>query len=49
MDSKQKLKELIRLFNALEKVDKNALENLQKLVKMAESNPGKYKLALTFL
>ena len=49
MDNKEKLKELIRLFNALEKVDKNALANLEKLVQMAESNPAKYNLALKFL
>lgn len=41
--------QILRLFLALEKVDKNALSNLEKLVKMAESNPTKYNLALKFL
>jgi len=41
--------QILRLFLALEKVDKNALSNLEKLVKMAESNPAKYNLALKFL
>ena len=49
MDNKEKLKKLVQLFNALEKVDKNALANLEKLVQMAESNPAKSNLALKFL
>lgn len=46
---KDKAKEILALFIALEKQDPNALVNLRKLVKMAESTPAKYKLALNFL
>lgn len=49
MSKEEKLKKLVQLFVALEKVDKNALANLEKLVIMAETNPAKYRLALKFL
>ena len=44
-----KLQKLVKLFTQLESVDKNALANLEKLVQMAKTNPGKYNLALKFL
>ena len=47
--SKEKQIEILQLFLKLEKVDKNALANLRKLVAMAETTPAKYKLALNFL
>ena len=36
-------------FDRLKKIDPAALTNLEKLVKMAETNPNKYRLALNFL
>jgi len=46
---KDQAKEILILINTLQKIDPNAIENLRKLVKMAQENPIKYNMALKFL
>lgn len=41
--------EILKTFERLQKIDKNAAANLKKLADMAEKNPAKYFFALTFL
>jgi hypothetical protein len=41
--------EILKTFERLQRIDKNALNNLKKLAAMAETNPAKYNLALKFL
>jgi hypothetical protein len=45
----EKIKRIIAAFIKIEKTDPNALTNIEKLAKMAETQPGKYFLALKFL
>ena len=40
---------IIQLVARLQKIDAKAVENLQRLTEMAETNKGKYFLALKFL
>lgn len=45
----EKIKRIILAFSKIEKTDANALLNIEKLAKMAETQPAKYFLALKFL
>jgi len=45
----EEAKKVLQLIIELQKIDKEALQNLERLVLMAKNNPAKYKLALKFL
>lgn len=47
--SKEEAAKILTLIMQLKKVDENAVFNLERLVKMAKTNPAKYHLALKFL
>ena len=48
-EKEKKIKRVLTAFNRLQKIDRQAIENLERLADMAEKNPNKYFLALKFL
>lgn len=48
-EKEKKIKRVLTAFDRLQKIDRQAMENLERLADMAEKNPNKYFLALKFL
>ena len=48
-EQRKKIKRILTAIQRIQRTDRNAVENLEKLADMAEKNPNKYFLALKFL
>lgn len=48
-EQRKKIKRILIAIQRIQRTDRNAVENLERLADMAEKNPNKYSLALKFL
>ena len=48
-EQRKKIKRILTAIQRIQRTDRNAVENLERLAYMAEKNPNKYFLALKFL
>lgn len=48
-EQRKKIKRILAAIQRIQRTDRNAVENLERLADMAEKNPNKYFLALKFL
>ena len=48
-EARKKAARILKAVSRIQRTDRNAVENLEKLADMAEKNPNKYFLALKFL
>lgn len=48
-EQRKKIKRILTAIQRIQRTDRNAVENLERLADMAEKNPNKYFLALKFL